>query len=382
MATVDNREQWLAERRTGLGGSDIAKICGLSKFGTALDVYLDKIGEGTPVAETNRMRLGTALEPFVTDLFIEATGKRCIEYKPTIHGTGERSCCLGNLDRIVVEPHQDINEMVQKLSAGDLSCVESILECKTCVKLDDWYDDDGNMKIPEYYMTQILWYMSLVPSCKRVYVAVFCTGLDCKFDMVCIERNDKLINGLVDYAVKWWNDTVMNPDRETVMAKLVNEAQSIKMVLEAYPKSDPDTMFVLRDDILAAKFELYKAVTKEIADFEKEVVTEGGLTREELLDSIKLDIAKEMKEKELLVADDAANTVLATFKKSSDTVKDVTDWEMLATTLARSLEGGEDLFMELKERFTRKGVVTRKGSRSFKLKAPPKAKSAKAKKAA
>ena len=38
-----SREQWLAFRRLGIGGSDVAAIMGISPFVTSRDLYYDKI---------------------------------------------------------------------------------------------------------------------------------------------------------------------------------------------------------------------------------------------------------------------------------------------------------------------------------------------------
>ena len=43
--TPEQRQAWLAERRTGIGGSDAAAACGLSKYKTRLELWLDKRGE-------------------------------------------------------------------------------------------------------------------------------------------------------------------------------------------------------------------------------------------------------------------------------------------------------------------------------------------------
>ena len=37
-----SREEWLAYRRQGLGGSDAASVLGISPFRTAMDLYYDK----------------------------------------------------------------------------------------------------------------------------------------------------------------------------------------------------------------------------------------------------------------------------------------------------------------------------------------------------
>lgn len=66
------------DRRTYLGGSDVAGILGISPWRTPLDVYLDKIG--APREEENdpgRLRVlnrGKRMEPYVIDLLAEETG--------------------------------------------------------------------------------------------------------------------------------------------------------------------------------------------------------------------------------------------------------------------------------------------------------------------
>ncbi len=58
----------LEVRRTGIGSSDIGAVAGLSPYATPLDVWLVKRGLAT-VPETDAMRLGTALEPVIADLY-------------------------------------------------------------------------------------------------------------------------------------------------------------------------------------------------------------------------------------------------------------------------------------------------------------------------
>ena len=40
-----NRQEWLKERKNYLGCSDIGAICGINKYKTALDVYMDKTSD-------------------------------------------------------------------------------------------------------------------------------------------------------------------------------------------------------------------------------------------------------------------------------------------------------------------------------------------------
>ena len=42
----DNKEEWLKERKTYIGGSDLGSILGINNFRTELDVYFEKTAEG------------------------------------------------------------------------------------------------------------------------------------------------------------------------------------------------------------------------------------------------------------------------------------------------------------------------------------------------
>lgn len=344
MATITKAERsaWLAERRNGLGGSDIAKILGLSKWGSEVDVYLDKKGLAPEQAETEAMRLGTYLENYVAERFTEDTNLRCIDYKPMIHS----DCLLGNLDRIVVEEHQSAADMLARLRAGDLSCVESILECKTATKIDDWQDEFGNDVVPEYYRSQIMHYMGLIPSCKRCYVAVYFTGLTKGFKFMIVERDDELIAKMQAFCREWWKRHIVEGEIPSPRTE-----KEVKMIFPSSKSASVLDISKLEEGSeLRKKFGRYRKLIEEIEEFSS--------SREEEADSLKAEIVSRMGENEILADGDS---VLATFKSGKDTVRDVVDWEAVARELGT-------VTPELVKKHTRQGVVVRKGSRSFKIK--------------
>ena len=51
--TKAERIKWLEERKLGIGGTDVAKILGASKYGTELSVWLDKTGVSPDEEEDN-----------------------------------------------------------------------------------------------------------------------------------------------------------------------------------------------------------------------------------------------------------------------------------------------------------------------------------------
>jgi putative phage-type endonuclease len=66
---MTTRAAFLEARRRFIGGSDIGAIVGLSTYATPLTVYLDKVGESQPQAETLAMRRGKVMEPFIAREF-------------------------------------------------------------------------------------------------------------------------------------------------------------------------------------------------------------------------------------------------------------------------------------------------------------------------
>lgn len=68
-----SREQWLADRRQGIGGSDLAAVLGLSKWKTPYDVWADKTGRHTE-PENDDMRRGRLLEPVIRAMYEERHG--------------------------------------------------------------------------------------------------------------------------------------------------------------------------------------------------------------------------------------------------------------------------------------------------------------------
>lgn len=73
LLTTDDRTEWLAWRRQGIGASDVAAIAGLSPWATPMTVWLDKTGQ-LPDEDSDPMRWGRRLETVVADAFHDDTG--------------------------------------------------------------------------------------------------------------------------------------------------------------------------------------------------------------------------------------------------------------------------------------------------------------------
>ena len=178
-----SREEWLAQRKHTIGGSDAAGIVGLSKWSSPYSVWADKTGRLPDKEDTEAMRLGRDLEDYVAKRWMEATGKKCRRLNAMIYNS---DCPFA---------HADIDREVIGENAG--------LECKTTSDLDvrQFFD----CEFPIKYYCQCVHYMA-VTGADRWYLAVLVFGKG--FFTYCLERNEGIqneIDHLMDAERDFWH---------------------------------------------------------------------------------------------------------------------------------------------------------------------------------
>ena len=73
-------QEWLAYRRRGIGGSDVAAILGISPFRTARDLYDDKLNIALAVDDAGNwvaLEMGHLLEPLVAPGWKFSRSRKC-----------------------------------------------------------------------------------------------------------------------------------------------------------------------------------------------------------------------------------------------------------------------------------------------------------------
>jgi putative phage-type endonuclease len=74
LISCKNREEWIAARLHGIGGSDCAAVMGMSPWRSALDVYMERVGLVPGVRQNEAMSWGTRLEGKILEAYAEQTG--------------------------------------------------------------------------------------------------------------------------------------------------------------------------------------------------------------------------------------------------------------------------------------------------------------------
>lgn len=262
-------EQLLA-RKKGLGGSDLAAIAGLSTYKTAVDVYLDKIGESLEQSEeTEAQWWGTEKEPSIVKRYEIKTGKVCsVEPNLIIHP--EYYWMIGNVDRRILADN-------------------AILECKTAHEfLSKEWGEPGSDVIPEAYLLQCIHY-AIITNASYVDLAVLIGSAD--FRIYKYERNATLEKMIIDMERRFWH--------ENVLKRIPPPVKSTEEAAALWPIHKPDTKFIANDYLAEQHANLITA--------EKEIKT-----LEATRDSLKALLQENMQENERLI--DFNGSTLATWK--------------------------------------------------------------------
>jgi putative phage-type endonuclease len=187
---VQGSVAWLAERRYGIGASEVAAACGFCPFQQPIELYAKKRAgwEGKPPVEeppSIPMRHGTHNEPLVKQLFVEWNGGQpLLDANPPLYRV--------------------LRHMHRFASPDAIVSPSVILECKTASAYgaDKWGDGD---EIPLNYLAQVQYQMGVM-NAHKCYVAVLIGNSD--FRVYEIERNDATIAGLFAKVDEFWQRVV------------------------------------------------------------------------------------------------------------------------------------------------------------------------------
>jgi putative phage-type endonuclease len=216
------REEWLAWRNKGIGGSDAAAVCSMSRWKSPMDVWLEKTGQAEPREAGEAAHWGTLLEPIIRKEFINRTGLDVREEKSIIQHE-KYPFMLANIDGIVEHPVRG----------------EGILEIKTA---GAYFAKDWENGLSDEYLLQVNHYMA-VTGYPYAYVAVLIGGN--QFKWLLVERDDELIRMMLKMESAFWH---------MVMTKtpppIDGSNASCELLKRLYPESRAKSKITLPDDAL------------------------------------------------------------------------------------------------------------------------------------
>lgn len=279
-----DRAAWLAQRRNGIGASDIAAVLGISPWKTPLQLYMDKRGELPPQEDAPQLRRGRMLEPLVLDFYADETGHQV---------TRQQECVVG------AEPW-----MLATLDGFD-AIDNAPVEAKTVNAFSaQEFGEHGSDEVPLHYSAQVHWQMMLTDASTGYLAALI--GSD-DFRIFTIQRDRDLESMLIARAAEFW---------QRVQAGNPPEPYSEVDVKLLYPR-DTGSSIEATPEIADAVAEL--AALKAQA---KDIEAKEGLAG--------MKIKTFMGENATLIGLDGKP--LATWKTAKGSQK--TDWKAIAEALA------------------------------------------------
>ena len=233
-------EEWLDYRKRGIGGSDASIVCGINKYKSPVQLWMEKTDQLKPEEAGEAAYWGTLLESFVKSEFTKRTGIEVIEKKELLQSE-EHPFMFANLDGICEHPELG-------------TC---IFEAKTAsaYKIGEWEDS-----IPAEYLLQIQHYMA-VTGYKGTYIAVIIGGNTFKWKF--IERDEELISMLIKLEADFWKHI-----EDMTPPELDGSDACAKFLSEKYPTGISKTSIELPNTV-SGIIEQYNKSSEKI-DFYKE----------------------------------------------------------------------------------------------------------------
>ena len=187
MSTVElsPQEQWLADRRKGIGGSDAPTVLGENRFTSRYELWAEKTGQIEPddLSDNEAVEFGHKLERIVLETLAERTGRTVDPWPQTEsvqHPTMHWMRCTP--DGIQIDAERGMGLVQAKTTSAFLS--------------GDWSDEP-----PLSAQIQVQHEMEVMGK-DWATLCVIIGGQSFKwFD---IERNDRFIDALIQAEEKFW----------------------------------------------------------------------------------------------------------------------------------------------------------------------------------
>jgi putative phage-type endonuclease len=185
--------EWFAQRRQGIGASEIAAVMGISPWESPFSLYWRKVNDWR-VDLSHEMEWGNRLEPVVADKFEQSHPEVFLLPSPLV--VGPEPWILATPDRFVRY------HCTCPMGADRCRCFASVrpttlLELKTAHSAQDGWGEALTADIPVHYRAQVQWQM-LATGLEKAFVAVLIGGSD--YREYVVERDERDLRVMREYG--------------------------------------------------------------------------------------------------------------------------------------------------------------------------------------
>jgi len=268
------RTTWLSTRGKSIGGSEIAKVAGFSKYGSALTVFNEKLGLSEKFKGNIHTKFGNRMEPLIREWvqedFQNATGVKLTTYEyPYMMVHKEHEYFSANIDGLA-KLDQDY-KYYENLDTGEIKIIPADeligIEIKTASEFlkKMWVGEE----IPDEYYCQCQWYMGITGL--NYFLIIYLLGKEVKWKVV--PRCNDDIKALFEIGESFWNNNITTK----IPPIPVGLECETKDILHQQALNNDVEVTVSENKLLR-----YKNITEQIKALEKE--------REQLKQLIYLDM--------------------------------------------------------------------------------------------
>lgn len=208
------REQWLASRKSGIGGSEIGALLGVSEYMTPFDVFRNKVGESKDLSHLPQIEWGHRLE--------DAVALKAADELGLAARTGGGLWQHAAHEFALVTPDRIATRRRSWSGVG-------LIECKTAGSDEDWADGHA----PIGYQAQVQWQLGIL-GFEIGWLACLVLGSSRDFYLVEIKFDKDWFAEMIEVAGKFWHENVLA--WEPPMLDLVHP-RSDELLKELYPKA-------------------------------------------------------------------------------------------------------------------------------------------------
>ena len=205
-----SHQDWLQMRKAGIGGSDAAAACGLSRWKSPFQLWSEKTDRIIPAKAGEAAYWGSQLETLLRAEVAKRMPEVEVRECPFFLRSKEHKFMLANIDGYV------------KNEDGSFS----VLEIKTAnaYAMQDWQDG-----LPIEYFAQIMHYM-VVTGMSSAYVAVLLGGNE--FRIQKYDRDEDMIRHIIQMEEHFWYEYMLKDVPPEATAK------DNEVLGQLYPKSE------------------------------------------------------------------------------------------------------------------------------------------------
>jgi putative phage-type endonuclease len=219
-----DEDAWLDERRHGITATDIPKICGVHPYGSAWEVFQDKVDPRPKFDPGPAARWGHILEPLIADEWAKENAEIGRVVPAAFYAHGVMDWVRATPDRLVYRPERYRGTDGQDHDAVSIDPI-GLLEVKSALGFAslDWDED----RAPDAALFQTLWQL-VTMDLDRAWLVALAGPRGLITHVIDRAENQQLIDDLLTIGEQFWTEHVCkrippSPDGSDRLAKLLNK---------------------------------------------------------------------------------------------------------------------------------------------------------------